>query len=112
MSRIDSPAADATPHHSPEAILAHPRFPEARCATSKAFWDCTSTIPSHAPLCGGIRRRLPSRQIDAAADLDRLSGDVAAPCSAQQRHHPGDVLRRAFAANQRVTAARNRAARA
>jgi hypothetical protein len=30
MSRTDSPAADATPHHSSEAILAHPRFPEAR----------------------------------------------------------------------------------
>ena len=30
MSGINSPAADATPHHLPEAILAHPRFPEAR----------------------------------------------------------------------------------
>ena len=30
MSRNDPPAADATPHHSSEAILAHPRFAEAR----------------------------------------------------------------------------------
>jgi hypothetical protein len=30
MSRTDSPAADATPHHSSEAILGHPRFPRAR----------------------------------------------------------------------------------
>jgi hypothetical protein len=30
MSRTDSPAADATPHHSSEAILGHPRFPQAR----------------------------------------------------------------------------------
>jgi hypothetical protein len=30
MSGTVSPAADAMPHHSSEAILAHPRFPEAR----------------------------------------------------------------------------------
>jgi hypothetical protein len=30
MSSTDSSAADATPHHSPGEILAHPRFLKAR----------------------------------------------------------------------------------
>src|SRR5580698_5862778 len=50
------------------------------------------------------------RQINPAADMDGLAGDEPPARRAQQLHGSGDVLRVAFATDQRMAAARDGAA--
>src|SRR6516165_10332033 len=52
------------------------------------------------------------RQIDPAAHMDGLPGDVTPTGRAQELHGCGDVFRLTLAADQRMAAARNGAARA